>query len=93
MPQRGGVVPAIVEQEAIEFHATLRRELLAESVDDGERVLLVVAVEVSEVVPRVVVQECAIRMRAFEFEIVTEVTAQLAGVRDSKHSRIRNALL
>ena len=93
VPQRRRIVPAIVEQEAVEFHAALLRKLLAESVDDRESTLFVVAVEVTQVVPRVVVQERSIGMRAFEFQVGTKVTAELASVRDSKHSRIGDALL
>src|SRR5579862_7221793 len=75
LPQLRGIIPAIVEHEAVEFDAALFRDLLAEAIDLGYGILLGVAIVISQVIPRVVMQECAVGMRSFEFEISEEVAA------------------
>src|SRR6516165_10207588 len=87
-----GIVPAIVEQEAIEFDPALFVELFAESANGVDDLLFGVAIEVSEVVPGVVVQECAIGMGALEFDVTEEVAAKLRWMSDAEHGGVGNAL-
>ena len=91
-PESRGIVPAIVEEETVEFNAALFGQVLAETLHDFDCLLLVVTVEESQVVPRVVVQKGAIGMRAFEFDIVQEVATQLCSVSHADHGGISHAL-
>ena len=91
-PESRGIVPAIVEEKAVELDAALLGQLLAETLHHGDRALLVVAVEISQVVPGVVMQKSSIRMSAFEFHIFQEVAAQLRGVSHADHGGIGHAL-
>src|ERR1019366_3862090 len=68
LPQRGRIVPAIVEEKRVDGNATLLRQLCTESIDDLQRTGLIVLVEVAEVVPRVVVEKRPIRMRTFTLD-------------------------
>src|ERR1700676_816128 len=65
-PEGCWIVPAIVAKKAVEFHTALPRQLLAETLNHGHCVRLVVAVKVSQVVPGVVVQKGSIRVSAFD---------------------------
>src|SRR5579872_1124320 len=87
-----GIVPAIVEKKAVEFDSALLGQLLSETLDFGDCALLCVAIEKSEVVPRVVVQKSSIRMRTFEFEIFQEVATQLRRMSHADHRRIGHGL-
>lgn len=79
LPQGLVVVPAVVEQEGIQFHAALHGQFLAEGVDDIQRALLIVLVEVAKVVPGIIMQIGPVGMGAFAFEIGEEIAAELTG--------------
>src|ERR1700728_4725975 len=92
LPQRRGIIPPIVKHKAVEFHSTFLRQVLAESVNRLQHALLVVAIEISQVVPRVVMQKSSIRMRTLLFYISEEVATKLPRMSRSKNRRIRHAL-
>ncbi len=80
-PERAGGVPAIVHEEGVHVDITLADELFAEGVDAVKNVSGAEAPAVADVVPRVVVQEGAVGMRALLFNVSEEVSPQLAGAR------------
>src|ERR1700741_1954315 len=86
------IIPAVIEQKTVDLDAALSRQLLAEAVDLLHRVVLVVAIEKSQVVPGVVMQECAVRVGTFEFEIGKKIAAQLSRMCGSEDRGIRDAL-
>src|SRR5205823_5182236 len=76
-PQCPRLVPAIVEQEGVERDPTLPNELFTEGLNDTERFLLGVLREISDVVPGVVMQKCAVRVRALALDVSEKVAPQL----------------
>jgi len=77
VPQRLGIVPAVVEQERVEPDAALGVQFSAEGLNDRERSGFVVFTEVPDVVPRVVMQERPVRMRPLTLDVFEEAPAQL----------------
>ena len=75
LPEGRVVVPAIIEHERVQLNPALDHEFLAKSINDVQRAGFIVFVEIPEVVPGVVVQEGAVRMRAFALQIAEQETA------------------
>ena len=86
-PQCPRLVPAIVEQEGVEHDPTLPNELFTEGLNDAERLLLGVLREIPDVVPGVVMQKCAVRMRALALDVGEKVTPHLPWPRGTDHAR------
>ena len=84
-PEGGRVIPPIVEQEGVEHDAALLVQLGAVRGDHGERVGFAVLGEVADVVPRVVVQEGAVGVRALALDVRLEIAPQLAGAHHASH--------
>src|SRR5581483_5444542 len=80
MPKGLVVVPAVIEQKGIHFDAAFLDQLVAENADDVESVFFVEFIEVTEVVPGVVMEERAIGMGPLAFEVGKKTAAELAFV-------------
>src|SRR5665213_3675326 len=82
-PQRFGIIPAVIEEERIECNAALLVKFCTECIDRSERVGFGVLIEVTDIVPGVVVQESAIRVRTFAFDVCEEIATQLPWMCDA----------
>src|SRR5579884_1483911 len=91
-PQRGMIVPPIVKEIRIERDAALVMQFASERVDAVQRPGFVIGVEIAQIIPGVVMQECAVRMRALALNVIQKIAAQLAWTRHSDDRRIRNRL-
>ncbi len=88
LPERGVVVPAVIEHEAVHRHAALGRQLAAERLDGGDGLSLVeFAIGPGNVIPRVVVKKRAVGMGALALDVIQVGAAQLAGRRDAHDRR------
>src|ERR1700722_6877225 len=92
LPQSGRIVPAIVEEKAVEFDAALPGQLLPESLNRTDGGLFVESLPGAQVVPGVVMQKRSIRMGALKFDIFQKIAAQLSGMCNSDYRRIGHAL-
>ena len=92
LPQGRRIIPSIVKHKTVELHPPLFCQVLAKSVDRLQHALLVVAIEISQVVPRVVVQKSSVRVRALLFHVSEKVAPKLPRMGRSQHRRIGHAL-
>ncbi len=93
LPQRAGVVPAVIENHRVHDHTVLLDQVVAAETDGIQAVGLVQGKGVpSDVVPGVVVQEGAIGMCPLAFKVVEERPADLSGRRHAEHEALRQRL-
>ena len=91
LPQRLGIVPAVVEDHGVDDHAALLDQVLAAEADRLQAVRLVQGEGIpGDVVPGVVVQEGAIGMGPFALQIIKERAAHLARRRHADHEALRD---
>src|ERR1017187_1829328 len=93
LPQRPVVVPTVVEEEGVQPHMPLLRQLRSNLIDRIKAFCLVkLAVGPGDVVPRIVMQKRPVKMGSFLFDVGQEAAPQLAVPRDARDKALRENL-
>src|ERR1035441_5321198 len=77
-PQCVRIIPTVVKEKRVHFHAALLHQLFAKGTNHGKRGRLIVGVVEADVVPGVVMQEGTIGTGPLPLDVVQETTPQLA---------------
>src|SRR5215469_9782333 len=78
LPERIGIVPAIVQKKGIQLRSALADQFAAERVDRVQDISRTVAIAVTNVVPAVVMEKWLIRTGALPLQIGEETAPHLS---------------